>query len=263
MAKKKISKKISEEKKLFIPHLKCVEVECEDCKSHTSDVSNMAHCGKWKQEEKPKPEIVDIDISKLTKLKWKKIEIDKIVTTKECWCQRPYIRHPKGCPNYGKNELCPGDDKEIPKFEDMKDGYQFFYLLYAKFDFKTYLELMKKKFPDWSENKRKTNIYYQKSIQKLLKDKIKELMIKNPPFFIIFCGSGLKDAKINRRQQKVYSMEAMGINVFSTCKWNKIKLERKPEKIIRLCCLLCSNYKIMNEKWIQIRFDYVKSGKGK
>jgi hypothetical protein len=56
---------------------------------------------------------------------------------------------------------------------------------------------------------------------------------------LLGCGSGFNNKDIKRYQKEVYSMEAVGINVLSTLRLNKIDFEIRPKNKILLVCLVC------------------------
>lgn len=174
----------------------------------------------------------------LIKIKRKKIQCKSIIFSEDTgeWCLRPYPDHPKGCPNYNKNHLCPPN---TPQLEDLIIDYDHFHLIYAEFDFAEYKKLRKQEQPNWTVNQVKCVLYWQNSVKKLLKEKIEQIidpyLINN--ILILGCGSGMK---IKDYKYDIYSMEAMGVNVFSTLKLNNINFEIRPKNKIILCCLLCS-----------------------
>lgn len=178
-------------------------------------------------------------IKDLVIIKYKKTEKNDIIRYREvkCLCSYEYRGHKKGCPNI---EFC----KKIPFFEDINEcNKKHYYLLYAEFDFKKYKYLRYLEHKNWTGNQIRCLLYWQRSVIKNLKDKIEEIYSNNNSenFYVLGCGSGFKLSF----QNNVHSMESTGINVFSTLKLNKIEYEIKPQKIIRLCSLLCSD-KILN-----------------
>ena len=176
-----------------------------------------------------------MDISELVKLKSKIISRNSIIAYKEILdlCKRPYPGHRKGCPNIEKchNELI------VPFFKklDSQMKFRFYYLLYAIFDFKGYKKSRKKEYPKWSDGKIKCVLYWQGSVKSLIRKKL-EKIYNEYDFYVLGCGSGLKLSF----QKPVASMEAVGINVFSTMKINKVEFEIKPISRIVFCNLLCS-----------------------
>ena len=144
------------------------------------------------------------------------------------------------------------DDKEFSILDNfeiiLKYGeYKFFYLIYAKFDFKQYKELRKEEHSNWSENQVKCVLYWQNSVKKLLSEFINMLTLTKQDY-ILGCGYGLKI----KFRKYVGSMENSCINVFSTCKLNGIKLEIRPKNIIYLVCLLCSKKPVSFKKQLTL-----------
>ena len=187
-----------------------------------------------------------MDFKKLTELEHKEIDVDTIIYYPEVYeelCHYPYPNHPKGCPN---KEKC--ESLNVPDFGTILDYGKFtkFYLIYLIFDFKQYKKIRKKEKPDFfNTNERlKCVLYYQGSLKKIIKNYFEYLTKLNPSFYVLGCGSGFKLSF----QKQVASMEAVGINVFSTLKLNKINFEIKPKNKIILCNLLCSKKRILFPK---------------
>jgi len=193
-----------------------------------------------------------MDFKELVIIKSLKIEKESIILNDNAigaWCQRSYIGHKKGCPNYNKNLLCPPNSIY---FRDIIDNYNHFYILYADFDFENYIILRKKEAEEseiqdyWTERRLRSVLYWQESVKKILKERVAFIYKINPEkeIFLLSCGSGFNDQEIVKYQDKIYSLESVGINVFSTLKLNNIKLEINPEKRIRLVCLFASVKKL-------------------
>ncbi len=179
-------------------------------------------------------------IMDITKIKILRVPRNTIKFTKKThiWCTLPYPGHPKGCPNYKKNLLCPPYTKIM---ENCLKNYNYFYLIYAVFNLYRYKNYMLKKHPNWTERKASCLLYWQNSVKKILKDFITNLYLNNPNCSLyLFCsGSGLKSKSF--KQETVYSMEAVGINVINTLIKNGINIEIKPKKIVHIVNLLCSD----------------------
>ena len=143
------------------------------------------------------------------------------------WCQLPYPNHRKGCPNYGKNPLCPPLLSQDPKILDKWDE---FVLIYAVLDFKTYLEQMKTLHPEWSERQLRNPLYWQGSVKKHLRHAVvRECLNYREPFDFLGAGSGFKNKP---------SIEAIGVNVMEMYKLNGIDFETKPETKVVMSCLV-------------------------
>jgi len=91
------------------------------------------------------------------------------------WCQLEYYENIYGCPRFHRECMYINDT-----IFDV--GVEPFIIVGLKCNFKKYIEDMKELHPDWSLRKLKTVIYYQKNINKELKDltieKIKSLILK-------------------------------------------------------------------------------------
>lgn len=184
-----------------------------------------------------------MNINNLYLIKIKKIDKDTVIFTPKTsfWCKLPYPSHKDGCPNYDKNPLCP---PIFPYSEHILDEYNYFYLIYLQFDFKTYKEKMIKLYPNWSPRQIANPLYYQGSIKKKLKIYIKRIINNLYIYYLFFCGAGIK-GKSYMLQEKIPSMEGGGINVFQTLQNNNIEFEVKPKNKLIFVTLLCLNEEIL------------------
>ena len=136
------------------------------------------------------------------------------------WCQLPYPGHPKGCPNYGKKEGCP------PSSEIFSENYQPpYYLISETFDIESHIQKMKKRHPEWSEPECRNLLYWQKTVNKNLREKAKQ-----------YLGS-LKEEDM----RLIEVPEATGINVFQTCANAGIYLEKNPDKQVTKIMLIAKH----------------------
>ncbi|MBD3212678.1 MAG: hypothetical protein GF311_08715 [Candidatus Lokiarchaeota archaeon] len=172
-------------------------------------------------------------------------EINKesiIFTTKtRRWCSLPYPNHPNGCPNYNKNSLCP---PKAPFLNIIIEEYKHFYLIIGHFNLAKYKKEMLRRHPNWSDRQATCVLYWQGSAKKHTKEYINKIYEKNTgnQLFLLSSGSGFNSLDIE--QEKIYSMEAAGINVFETLKKNNIEFEVKPKDFILIVNLLCSDKQI-------------------
>lgn len=169
----------------------------------------------------------------------------------QTWCKLPYKNSKNGCPNYNKNPLCP---PKSPFLFNFIKSYNYFYLIYIIFDFNKYKLKMKLLHSNWSEDQLGNRWYWQSQVKVHLRLFIEKLfrLNRDKDLYLVFCGSGLKNNKIIK-QDKTYSMEAIGIHVYKTLENNNIKYELKPKNTIKLVSLLCSNKEIIEkEKKIEI-----------
>lgn len=61
-------------------------------------------------------------------------------------CKAPYYGHPKGCPNFGKKNGCPPEQKLIDEIFDFEKEL---YLIYTEFMVGEFAEKMKLMHPEW------------------------------------------------------------------------------------------------------------------
>lgn len=125
------------------------------------------------------------------------------------WCKLPYPDHPNGCPNYGKKKNCP---PKAPLFEKIVKPP--FTLVGVKFDLEQHVKKMKEKHPEWSERKAKCLLYWQKKVDRQLREACEKI------------ASTIPNSRI------VYLPEATGINVFETCRKHGLILERNPKRSV-------------------------------
>jgi uncharacterized pyridoxamine 5'-phosphate oxidase family protein len=99
---------------------------------------------------------------------------------------------------------------------------------------------MMKRHPKWSYRQASCVLYWQGSVKRRIKTILKQIYRKNPnnQFYLFASGSGFKE--ILNNQEKIYSMEAAGIDVFKTLRNNDIEFEIKPKKFLLLVNLLCA-----------------------
>lgn len=169
----------------------------------------------------------EIDFDKLIVPGIKQIDRSTIVMNRcvRAWCCLPYSRHPKGCPKFNVNPLCP---PVAPYRGDITKRYDEFFLIYVRFDMEQYIALRKTIHPDYSTAQLRNLIYWQKSVKKRLNDAITKSRIKYKEVFTT--GTGM-----NGNQ----SMESAGVFVFATLQRNQIPFERKADKFVTLVALTC------------------------
>lgn len=179
-------------------------------------------------------------IEQLVKIKVQEISRDTIKFTSKTrlWCQLPYPNHPRGCPNYSNKETCPPKASYKP---EILNDYSNFLLVYAIFNLKKQKERMLLKHPNWSQKQASCLLYWQNSVKKILREYINEIYIRNKKkrIYLFSSGSGFSSMKLN--QGLIYSMEAIGIDVFNTLRNNYINFELKPYENVILTNLICSN----------------------
>jgi hypothetical protein len=135
------------------------------------------------------------------------------------WCQLPYPKHPKGCPNYGKRVDCPPNQ---PYFLDVyKPGVK---VAFLNFDFETYLEWRKSQHPNWTDRALRNPWHFQSHLDANLEKEIKKLKEAGG------CAP-------------VYTAEAMGINMHLTCLRAGVGLEWPPKKTMYRVAILAQPIK--------------------
>lgn len=131
------------------------------------------------------------------------------------WCKLPYPGHPRGCPNYGKKDICP------PRAPDVRDVFDFnmhLSFVVVRFDLEAHVQKMHERLPHWSERQCRNLLYWQSSVTGTLKSTVKDLF---------------RDGSIT-----TYVPEAMGVDVFETCKRLGIPIERNPVKYVHKVALV-------------------------
>ena len=151
--------------------------------------------------------ICNVDRSKLKSLPPWIVPIKKLILNPSVgeWCQLPYPGHPKGCPNYGKNDRCP------PKVQHVTDCFDLekpLYFVHSEFDLKAHAAKMQEKHPGWSERQCRCVLYWQPKSRKQMKER---------------AASACLELKTNRITA---CPEGMGVNVFATARLAGLNLER-------------------------------------
>ncbi len=149
-------------------------------------------------------------------------------------CTRPYPGHPKGCPNFNKKKKCP---PIAQKFENIFDLTQPIYAIIHVFDFRSHIEKMKNRHPEWSERQLKNCYYWQSKARSKLKEGILDFLKENRNYHVTTCPEG------------------MGINVTETMKRIGIILEWPPENLTYQVAI--AGIKKMNVKIIINNPEYI------
>jgi predicted metal-binding protein len=97
-------------------------------------------------------------------------------------CRKPYSGHTKGCPNFGKKKFCPPGMKHL---DDLIDLRKEVFAIYNVFDFKSHIEKMRSKHPNWTKRQLECCLYWQGTARKNLKNEIKKFLSGNKGFFIV------------------------------------------------------------------------------
>lgn len=157
---------------------------------------------------------------------------DKLVIdprTRE-WCKLSYSDHPNGCPNYNKRDTCPPKAPLINEYFDLKQSHWFAII---KYNVTEHAVLLKEKHPDWSDKQCRCCLYWQNTARKQLRDIIKKF-IKEKNFV-----SNFSDTDIGKLDYTLIP-EAMGVNVFRTCRKIGVHIMKNPINIIYKVALIGS-----------------------
>lgn len=144
------------------------------------------------------------------------------------YCKYPYPMpnptHPDGCPNYGKNPLCPPNSRYRT---DILTIYDIFVLVWVRFDISAYTEMMKSRHAGWTTPQLRNSRLWQGTVKKSLRDFISRKFLYIDE--VLGAGSGFPGCQ---------SMESAGINVFTTLSRNKISFDKKAKEHVTLVALL-------------------------
>lgn len=127
------------------------------------------------------------------------------------WCVKSYHGHKKGCPNYGKNEMCPPN---CPMFNEIYDMNKDIYAIIYEYDIKSHMEKMKEKHPHWTDLQLRNVLYWQGTAKKEHKKVVQEFL-----------------EEYREKGYEIIAPEPMGIDVNKTLEKVGIKLEWPPENI--------------------------------
>ena len=123
-------------------------------------------------------------------------------------CIKPYIGHLKGCPNFGKKDICPPIS---PLITDVFDMDKPIYAIYNKFNFGAHVTKMKEKHPNWTIRQLECCLYWQGSARKQLKNEIVSFLKEHKEYHVLVCP------------------EACGVNITETMAQIGINLEWPPK----------------------------------
>lgn len=124
-------------------------------------------------------------------------------------CVKAYPGHKKGCPNYGKLDLCPPN---VGMIEQIYDLTKDIYCIYIAFDLASHVKKMKQKHPNWNDRQLRNLLYWQGTAKKMLREEVKKFLSE-------YESLGYK---------VISSPEAMGVDVTKTLKQIGIILEWSP-----------------------------------
>jgi len=135
-------------------------------------------------------------------------------------CILPYHNHPKGCPNFGKKDICPPKCKN---FQSIYSSHHAIWALWAEFDLAAHIQRMQERHPLWTYRQLSCCLYWQGSVRKFLRESIAKWISENkeeyPNLTVTTCP------------------EAMGVNVTATMHNIGTELEWPPRQTTRLIYL--------------------------
>jgi len=134
-------------------------------------------------------------------------------------CLDPHPRHPKGCPNWGKNDDCPPNVRFFPNVYSKE-----VHIAAVRFNFADYLALRRQVHPNWTERALRNPLYWQGHVRHELNQFLFEYLSNHP--------------EING--EIVANPEAMGVNVFETCASAGIVLEQIPQNYVYKIALIAN-----------------------
>lgn len=137
-------------------------------------------------------------------------------------CFRAYPGHKKGCPNFGKRDICPPKAPQIGDYFDLSKRIM---AVCIHWNIGQHIEKMKAKHPNWSERQCACCLYWQGTVRKQLRYEVKYNLSRIP----LFDGGELISTDCP---------EAMGVDVTATMKSVGIILEWPPKRIVRKIALI-------------------------
>ncbi len=134
-------------------------------------------------------------------------------------CLDPYPRHPHGCPNWGKKEGCPPHVRFFPHVYSTD-----VHIAAVRFNFADYLELRHRDHPSWTDRALRNPLYWQGHIRHELNQFLFEYLSTHPEI----------------HGEIVFNPEAMGVNLFVTCKKAGLNLEQTPRNNVYKIALIAN-----------------------
>jgi len=144
-----------------------------------------------------------------------KVVLDKSV---RLLCKKAYYGHKGGCPNFGRRETCP---HMAPLLSDYFDLSKPVMIVWLTFNLKHHREKMRLRHPDWSRRQLDCCLYWQASLYKRLRGRMRKLM---------------RGSKYNLTV--TYVPEAMGVNITETMRKVGVELEWPPKNKVRKVALI-------------------------
>ena len=111
-------------------------------------------------------------------------QVDPIINPRvRSYCRLPYPGHPRGCPNFGRRDICP---PKAPHFEKIVDIDASVYCIVNKFDLKAHADVMRARHPDWSEAQIYCCLYWQGTARKHLRHKMQQFLSEHAGLTAIY-----------------------------------------------------------------------------
>ncbi|NCN86719.1 hypothetical protein GW932_02710 [archaeon] len=114
----------------------------------------------------------------IVKINPKTISLDKKF---QGMCKNPYYNHPKGCPYYGKRDICPPG---LPLLDEILDFEKDIYLIYTPFRVGKKAEENKINHPDWNLRQIYNSRHWQGTARKKHKLEIEEFIKNHPEMYV-------------------------------------------------------------------------------
>jgi len=148
-------------------------------------------------------------------MRWHQVQpvVDPRVRT---LCARPYVGHPKGCPNIGQRDICPPRARLLPELLDLAQPV---FAVWSSFDLGAHVERMRAAHPGWSDRQLRCCLYWQSGARKVLREKIRDFLFcssvrDQPGLIVLTCP------------------EACGVNVTATMASVGIVLQWPPQTLV-------------------------------
>ena len=84
-------------------------------------------------------------------------------------CRKPYLNHPRGCPNHSKRAACPPDAPMIGEALDLSKPV---WVIWNRFDLAAHVEKMRLRHPAWTWRQLVNCLYWQGTARKALRGEI-------------------------------------------------------------------------------------------
>jgi len=123
------------------------------------------------------------------------------------WCLLPYPDHPKGCPNFGKSNVCP---PFAPYVEDFVDLTRPLWLIVEEFDLRSHVARLLSTHENWSDRQARCVLYWQGGVKSRLRASAKQFCLEYPGTHHTLCP------------------EAMGVNVIATGRSVGLPIQSSP-----------------------------------